>query len=129
MNDTLMAGGRERAEYGCIVTFRSNDEPGHVWTIHKLGPPLKALRAACDEALNIDESFRVVSFSTPETVYGDMQGRSPQRGHTTVQSMESKILGRAKLYGMLHQSLVDREEGKRTERNVRYKRAERRQQP
>ena len=64
--------GRDRARFGCIVSFENAD--GQTLTLHRVGAIKHALAAACDDALSLDETFRVVSYSTPETIHTDMTG-------------------------------------------------------
>ena len=67
-------GGESRRIYGCIVTFR-NSQGGRL-SIHREGAPTKALEdQAIAIALSHDETFKVISVSSPETIYQDMQGR------------------------------------------------------
>ncbi len=119
----LMRNGDERAEYGCTVTFEN--EHGRTWTIHRQGPPQAGLKQACAIALARDDTFRVICISTPESIYGDLQGRLPQKGTTTIQSSEAKMLGRAGLGHMLHQRIRDVSDSHHTERSLRYLNAER----
>jgi hypothetical protein len=103
-HDAILRNDRERAEYGCIVTFENSD--GKVWIRHVPGPPRAGLRKACDEALALDETFRVVSYSTPSTVYQDMQGARRSNSYLApggaVQSVEGMVLGLAGRREMLH---------------------------
>lgn len=61
------------AEYGCTVTFEN--EAGQTLVLHRVGPPSRALAALCDEALALDPTFRLVSYSTPDTILSDVRGR------------------------------------------------------
>lgn len=99
--------GRHRAQYGCLVTFENAGE--RVLTLHWVGPPLTALREACVDALALDPTFRVTAYSTPQTIWQDLQGRegSHVAGHeSAIQLPEAKMLSRAGMNGMLHPRLV-----------------------
>lgn len=92
----LLENSRERAEYGCIVTFENDDRKRLVLTAQ--GAPRLALSKCCDRALDLDPSFRVVTYSTPETVYQDLIGRtqfvSRSGDYRRQGSPESQVLGR-----------------------------------
>lgn len=65
--------GTTAASYGCIATFENAD--GLVMTRHATGNPIAACRRLCDHAESIDPTYRLVSYSTPTSVYGDFVGR------------------------------------------------------
>lgn len=69
-----LMGGGATAEYGCIVTFENAE--GVTMTRHATGLPLTALRRLCDHAESIDPTYRVVCYSTPQSVFGDLVGRA-----------------------------------------------------
>lgn len=101
-------GGAVRAEYGCILTFENAQ--GQTLTLHRVGPPTKMVPEMCDQALALDETFRVVSYSTPSTVYTDLQGHrlGGQReayandSNPRANTPEVQILGRIKRMEMIH---------------------------
>lgn len=65
----------ERMDYGATVTAR--DEEGHLLTVVGVGPVTKALGDICSHLDNLNEEggeWRIVSISTPATVYADLQG-------------------------------------------------------
>lgn len=64
--------GRVAAEYGCTVTFEN--ARGETLVRTRKGPPAEALRALCNEVTALDSSFRIVAYSTPQTILGDMTG-------------------------------------------------------
>ncbi len=64
--------GRDRQAYGCLLSFEADD--GSTLTLHRTGPRRTAIRTAVAIALAQDESYRVVAFSTPETIYTDLTG-------------------------------------------------------
>ncbi len=63
---------RVQKKYGLIVTFEN--PAGQTLTLHREGPPKEALRQAIAIALAKDETYRVASVSSPETIYRDLQG-------------------------------------------------------
>lgn len=81
---------RERAEYGAIVTFQTAS--GTRFSLHRRGLPLTALRVAIDDALWFDDTARVATICTPDTIYVDVRGRPIRHGRA--QSVESAMLGR-----------------------------------
>lgn len=64
--------GRQRAEYGCITTWETPD--GRTLTVHRTGATGKALATCVALALAEDESYRLISYSTPATINTDLQG-------------------------------------------------------
>jgi hypothetical protein len=80
----------ERREYGAIVTFETAG--GARFSLHRRGLPLTALRNAIADALWFDDSARVETICTPDTIYSDLRGRPIQ--HDRAQSVESSMLGR-----------------------------------
>lgn len=64
--------GDESKKFGAIVTFENS--AGKRLVLHRLGGTKKAIAAACVDALRLDETFKVVCFSTPTSVYRDLQG-------------------------------------------------------
>jgi hypothetical protein len=104
--------GQERAKFGCVCTFENAD--GKRLVLHEPGAPAKGLRAACAAATALDESFRLVCYSTPATVYGDMQGmrmtNTRVSREVTVSDRatlpEVTVLGQIGLLHMLHPRLV-----------------------
>lgn len=96
----LLENGDARAEYGCVVSFENAD--GATFSVHRQGPPLRGLKEACAIALARDEGYRVVCFSTPQTIFTDLQERDyagPQR------LPEHIALGRIGLAALLHPRL------------------------
>lgn len=65
--------GNTAAKYGCIATFENAD--GLVMSRHAAGPPIKALQHLCDHASSVDESYRLVGYSTPQGIMRDLIGR------------------------------------------------------
>lgn len=100
-------GGAVRAEYGCIVSFENAD--GKTLVLHRVGPPTRTVPEMCDQALSLDPTFMVVSYSTSATVYTDLQGERSQEGRLgdvggskRGQLPETQILGRIKRMDLIH---------------------------
>src|SRR5262245_3147085 len=64
--------GQKRAEYGSITTWRN--AAGNTVTIHVVGPPQAGLKETIEHLLELDETFRLCSYSTPDTIYTDLIG-------------------------------------------------------
>lgn len=95
-------GAREAARFGAISTFENAD--GERLVIHRLGSMRAAAKAACEVALRLDETFRIVCVSTPQTIYTDMQGARGSRGRPSISAppaIPERLLGRD-LRAMIH---------------------------
>ena len=68
----LLRNGIERAEYGCTTTWENADR--QTFTISRVDPPRVALRRIVEIVEPLDPTFRLVAYSTPETIYTDLQG-------------------------------------------------------
>ena len=113
-------GGESRRIYGCIVTFRNSQ--GKTLSIHREGAPTKALKQAIAIALSHDETFKVISVSSPETIYRDLQGsrehltgrsdgegaRTPVVAFPELSKVPAALLDDSLRYGGIHPSLRDR---------------------
>lgn len=89
MTRQIIGGGKYgRESYGCTVTFRNDN--GDLLAMYRFGPPIQGLRDMCDEAISRDATFRVVAYSTPQTIFGDLQG-----GRADYVSGEGRRLQRA----------------------------------
>ena len=104
MNE-LLSGSAERAEYGCTVTFEN--DAGKRLVVVREGPPLIGLRQACAITLARDETFRIICYSTPGTIYRDLQGGRAQDGNTAATIPELDRAGSAGLRHMLHRRLLE----------------------
>lgn len=111
-HDTAMNGtrnGAARAKDGCIITFENADQ--RTLTLHRQGPIKTAVTRACDEALALDDTFRVVAISTPQSIYTDLQGhrlhntQTRTSDHTRVAIPEAATLGLCGLKHLLHPRL------------------------
>lgn len=114
----IMGGPKERAAYGCTVSFEN--DAGRTLVLHRLGKPTVALVECLGEALALDRSFRVVAYSTPQTIYADMSGGrdefasmkplsatlSDAHQFQKTQTVEAGALGRIGCVSMLHPRLA-----------------------
>ena len=64
--------GDAKRTYGCVTTWEN--EAGEALTLHRIGPTKDGLRSAAAEALAFDPTFRLASYSTPQTIYSDVSG-------------------------------------------------------
>jgi hypothetical protein len=93
----------------CKACQRTDNFPlsGDRLTLHATGPAGLAVSGLCATALARDPSYRLISYSTPETIYGDMQGnRADIVGPTGLVRRqprpEAQILGRIGRIDLLH---------------------------
>ena len=100
--------GRVSAEYGCTVTFENAAGQTLVWS--RKGRAEEVLRDMCLEAVALDPTFRVVSYSNPETIRHDLRGRfsSDQPTHRAAMhsTPEGRMLARIGMTALLHPRLV-----------------------
>lgn len=98
----LTISGAKQAEYGATVTFQNH--AGATLTLHRTGPITSTVRDLCNAALEVDPSYLVVCISTPNTIYGDLQGR-PIWGDNAI-CPERATLARAGRREMAHPNLM-----------------------
>jgi hypothetical protein len=103
--DYLPRNGRERAEFGATLTFENADEKTLTLAYTGIAPRVAVVRA-CEVALDLDETFRVVSISTPSTIHGDLYGREIRHGRANLQ--EGATLKAAGWGFMLHDRIAER---------------------
>jgi len=107
--------GADRLAFGCTMTFEA--ESGERVTLHASpGRRLELVRRACDYVVTLDPTFRMRSYSTPETILQDMTGaRAPidglaVGGHRSyvrrTAHPEMQVLRRCGRLAMLHPALV-----------------------
>lgn len=65
--------GAERARYGVIVTAREQ-QTGRVKTMHQIGAPTGAIHEVVETLDSMEGDWKVVSISTPASIYRDLQG-------------------------------------------------------
>lgn len=100
----LVMSGRERAEHGATLTFEN--DAGKRLSLSRVGPVAEAIRAACDDALRLDDTFQVICISTPSSIYADIKVREGKQFDHTVQRPEGSMLRRAGRGSMLHPGMV-----------------------
>lgn len=66
-------GGYMRPKFGFITSWES--ETGEVMNVHRTGPLRQALRDLITDVLALDPTYRLISYSTPDTILTDMLGR------------------------------------------------------
>lgn len=118
--------GQQKAADGCICTFENRS--GERYTLHSVGPPTKIVSLMCDHALAVGSDFRLISYSTPETIFGDLDGARAaglnwQGFSTPKPSPEKRILGQVGRLEMLHPRLGMDERKTRQHRESRQKKA------
>lgn len=101
---TWQPAGRDTTVWGCIVTVVN--EGGQTLSLHRSGR--RALDDCLDDALSLDPTFRVLSVSTPQTIYNDLEGRQPHPHTGAIQLPELQKLGRVGRLALLHPSLRGR---------------------
>lgn len=105
----MNTNGTQRKEAGCTCTFEAAD--GKRITMHRFGSPTGGVRDMCETALAADPTYRLISYSTPESIHSDITGaRADGQGpeNTTARRAlpEQLILGRIRMLHMLHPRLV-----------------------
>jgi hypothetical protein len=92
---------------GCTVSFINDD--GEQLTLTHQGPPRESLEVLCDLALSVDESFKVLAYSTPDSILMDLNG-SRRHGYeerrSTSQHPELAALAGIGRKEMCHYSLM-----------------------
>ena len=122
----ILGGGFEgRAIYGVIVTFEN--ERGELLTRHCDGPPQKALERLLAEAEAKDPTFKVVAYSNPQSIYGDLVGSRAhyvdETGHPQAPNWpEVGALARIHRLDALHPRLAIRKVDQRRNRERQEKR-------
>jgi hypothetical protein len=122
----ILGGGSEgRGIYGVIVTFES--ESGQILTLHCDGPPQKALERLLRQAEAKDPTFKVGSYSNPQSIYGDLVGSRAnyvdETGHPQAPNWpEAGALARIHRLDALHPRLAIRKVDQRRARERQEKR-------
>lgn len=62
----------EQQRYGAIVTLENQDS--EILVIHHSGRIQRAVERAYAEATSVDPTFRIISVSTPTSIFEDLQG-------------------------------------------------------
>jgi hypothetical protein len=89
---------KERDEWGVIVTAREQ-ESGELWSLHEPGLRMEALRAVAERLDHRDGDWRVICYSTPASILGDMTAKRQVQHAGTRQvahldCMEAQALGK-----------------------------------
>jgi hypothetical protein len=111
----LSSNGEQRALYGAVVCFENAH--GATYSIHRPCAGVDtAVKEACEMALKLDGTFRVVCISTPSSVYSDLKGRRDTH------LIEDHALSRAGMRWMLHPRLALIADGRRRDYQRRSRR-------
>jgi hypothetical protein len=97
----LAMAGRDRIEAGYIVTALRQDT-GESWTLHRAGRG--ALAAVCKVLDDAEGDWRVLTISTPETVYRDLQGTRYVEWGDRILTPEVGMLGKIRRLDLLDPS-------------------------
>ncbi len=101
----LVMSGDKRSEYGCIVTAREQETDARI-VLHRTG--YNVIAQICDELDALEGDWRVLSYSTPATVYRDLQGTRQHEWKDTMQYPEEHVLGRIGRLDLLDPSMGPR---------------------
>ncbi len=104
----LSLGEYERKRIGCIVTAREQ-WTGELHVVHRSGTPREALRAISDELAALEGDWRVLSISTPATIYRDLQGTRQTEGFDRLALPELQWLHSLGRFDLLDPSLEPRD--------------------
>jgi len=74
------AENSKRNEYGCIVSVREQSS-GDVRSLHAPGLRMEALQTICELLDRTEGDWKVVGYSTPETIVFDLKGKRHGGGH------------------------------------------------
>jgi len=98
-----------RDEYGCIVTVREQ-RTREVGSLHIGGKRMEALQRICDLIDLADGDWRILSYSTPQTIATDLKGKREIRNYQNAVSHndnpEATALGRIGRLDLLDPSLL-----------------------
>jgi hypothetical protein len=97
----LLRNARERALWGCVTTWQNAD--ARTLCMYRSGPPRRGLLSAIEAVMSLDLTFRLVSYSTPETVYRDLVAG---RRQDHARSPESLALAQVGRLDLLHPSAL-----------------------
>jgi hypothetical protein len=113
MPDHRRLSGQQRPLYGFTTTWEN--EAGQTISAHRKGPLRAMLRKLCDEVLAIDPGYRLVSYSTPDTIVVDLDGRVLKRESDgrPVPLPEAVLLGGIGRLELLHPRLRSRDQRRR----------------
>lgn len=117
-DSSRLMSGQEKAQYGCVTTWENAE--GQLLSVHRTGPPLAVLREIAADVQAVDASFRLVSYSTPETLMRDLDGnRRTVRGRNNQLLLaEQNLLSRIGLAHLTHPRLRSRDNSEARHRRV-----------
>lgn len=96
----------KRDEFGVIVTVRLHPT-GELRSLHEPGLRIEALRAIADKLDRAAGDWKIVCYSTPQTILGDMKGlrsvNDPKR--PAIGAVESVALGKIDRLDLLDPSI------------------------
>ena len=82
--------GVDRIRFGYIVTAREQDSDAR-WVLHRAGPG--ALVEICEVLDASEGNWRILTISTPETIYRDLQGTRLTVWRDVIENPEQRMLG------------------------------------
>lgn len=68
----LNSGSQQRKRDGCTVSFIN--DAGEQLTLTRQGPPRESLKQMLDAALSVDATYKVIAYSTPDSILMDING-------------------------------------------------------
>lgn len=95
----ILRNGRERAEYGCVTIWKN--AAGETMQVYRGGSPREALITTARDVLSRDDTFRLLVYSTPETIYRDL-AMADARQNPLARTPESAALAQVGLHHLLH---------------------------
>ena len=115
-----MAAHNPRARDGIITTWEN--EHGELLSVHRRGPLLATLREIAADVLAADDTFRLVSYSTPETILWElrhgMRFTNTGDGRRALRLPEYYVMSRAGLMHLLHPRLRSRDNSEAEHRRI-----------
>lgn len=95
-------GGYMQQKFGFTTTWENAD--GKTLTVHRVGRIREQLVGVIDVVLKLDPSFRLVCYSTPDTILTDIEGRQlrRERDGRPIAGPESIVVGAVKRMDLLH---------------------------
>ena len=98
-SQVILRNGVERARYGCTTTWKN--AKGETLTVYRGGSPKEAVAEIARDVLALDETYRLVCYSTPETIYRDV-AMADVRQNPKSRTPESAVLCMVGLPHLLH---------------------------
>jgi HNH endonuclease len=103
-DETSILGSTERDRYGCVCTLREAST-GRVDVVHYPGTAGEGIQAMIADADSREGDWRLLSYSTPNTVYADLHVRRPGKHGAPVAPAEVGVLSRARRLDLLDASI------------------------